>query len=59
MIRDTYKFNAPKMTLIVDLDSNLPGTFGEIDTFLFKYGKREIKCTKEELFDAIERLLHV
>lgn len=58
MSQDTRKIDAPKMTFIVDFDSRLPGTFGEVDTFLFKYGKREIKCTTEELFDAIERLLH-
>ena len=45
-------------TLVVDFDSRLPGTLGEVDTFLFKYGKREVECTKEELFKAIERLLH-
>lgn len=58
MIQDTYKFDLPKMTFIVDFDSRLPGTIGEVDTILFKYGEREVKCTKEELFDAIERLLH-
>ena len=58
MSQDTYKFDLPKMTFIVDFDSRLPGTFGEVDTFLFKYGKREIEFTKEELFNAIERLLH-
>jgi len=46
------------MTVVVDFDSHLPGTFGEVDTFLFKHDKREVACTKEELFNAIERLLH-
>lgn len=53
-----HTYDIKPMTLVVDFDSRLPGTFGEVDTFQFKYGKREIRFTKEELFDAIERLLH-
>lgn len=53
-----HAYELKPMTLVVDFDSRLPGTLGEVDTFLFKYGKREIECTKEELFNAIERLLH-
>lgn len=53
-----HAYDSKPMTLVVDLDSRLPGTLGEVDTFLFKYGKREVECTKEELFKAIERLLH-
>ena len=53
-----HTYDTKTTTLVVDFDSRLPGTFGEVDTFLFKRGKREVECTKEELFDAIERLLH-
>lgn len=45
------------VTCWIDLDSNLPG-IGECDNFVFKFGKQEIRCSKEELFDAIKRLLN-
>lgn len=53
-----HTYDIKHTTLVVDFDSLLPGTLGEVDTFLFKHGKREVECTKEELFDVIERLLH-
>lgn len=48
----------PPMTCVIDFDSNLPGVLGECEVFVFKQGKREVRCTKEELYDTIERLLH-
>lgn len=46
------------MTMVVDFDANLPGCVFECETFIFRLGKREVRCNKEELFNAIERLLN-